>query len=306
MRLPLPKAVPHPKASPPLHQSSIYQSCQPQTQRQHQHQHQHQDQIQHPLQQQQYHLHQQATPAPTRHHQQQAPRSPYLVQVNAAVYQPPIPSPTLLESRQPTKVTITSVAKNTTQKSDSMSSNGASRIDSETHWMPRSGKTNIKSFFTACQKGNLEAVRWHLLQNAKVMEPYESMSGRTPLHAAAMSDSFEVMKLLCESAGTALNMNEQDDNSQTPLHLLTQYGRNSHDLLVYMLEMGANPNAQDSERRTPLMTTFIMNDNPELVETLLDYGADPDLRCQENNALAEAAIHVRYLCVKVLLETDLR
>ena len=138
------------------------------------------------------------------------------------------------------------------------------------------------------------------------MEPYDSMSGRTPLHAAAMSDSFGVMKLLCESAGPSLNMNELDDGSQTPLHLLTQYGRNSHELLVYMLEKGANPNAQDSEKRTPLMTTFILNDNAQLVETLLDYGADPNIRCQENNALAEAAIRVRFQCVKVLLETDLR
>ncbi|KAG0007306.1 hypothetical protein BGZ81_004992 [Podila clonocystis] len=53
------------------------------------------------------------------------------------------------------------------------------------------------------------------------------------------------------------------------------------------------------------MTSFILNDNPQLVETLLDFGADPSLRCQENNALAEAAIRLRFQCVKVLLETDL-
>lgn len=141
------------------------------------------------------------------------------------------------------------------------------------------------------------------------MEPYDSMSGRTPLHAAAMSDSYEVMKLLCEAAGTQLNLNELDDSSQTPLHLLTQFGRNSqsaHKTLVYMLKKGANPNAQDSERRTPLMTAFILSDNALVVETLLDYGADPNIRCQENNALAESAIRLRYQCVKVLLETDLR
>ncbi|KAG0043804.1 hypothetical protein BGZ83_011009 [Gryganskiella cystojenkinii] len=188
------------------------------------------------------------------------------------------------------------------QKIDSASS---SRSNSGSPWMPRNGKTNIKDFFTACRNGNLEAVHWHLMQGARVMEPYDTMSGRTPLHAAAMSDSFEVMKLLCESAGSLLNMNELDDSSQTPLHLLTQYGRNSHELLVYMLEKGANPNAQDSEKRTPLMTTFILNDNAQLVETLLDYGADPNIRCQENNALAEASIRVRFQCVKVLLETDL-
>ncbi|KAF9425098.1 hypothetical protein BGZ94_007838 [Podila epigama] len=173
------------------------------------------------------------------------------------------------------------------------------------HWMPQNGRTNIKDFFSACRSGNLEAVKWHLAQGADVMAPYETMSNRTALHAAAMSDSCEVMEVMCESAGNRLNMNELDDSSQTPLHLLTQYGRNPNELLVYMLRMGANPNALDSERRTPLMTSFILNDNPQLVETLLDYGADPNLKCQDNNALAEAAIRLRYQCVKVLLETDL-
>ncbi|KAF9950676.1 hypothetical protein BGZ70_001266 [Mortierella alpina] len=188
--------------------------------------------------------------------------------------------------------------------SGSLRSSNSSSIQ---NWAPpRDGRTRIKDFFMACRYGHLEAVQWHLAHGANVMEPFDSMSGRTPLHAAAMSDSFEVMKLLCEAAGPRLNLNEVDDGSQTPLHLLTQFGRdNPHQSLVYMLERGANPNAQDSERRTPLMTCFILKDNAQLVETLLDYGADPNIRCQENNALAEAAIRLRYQCVKVLLETDL-
>ncbi|KAF9993945.1 hypothetical protein BGZ80_001886 [Entomortierella chlamydospora] len=171
-------------------------------------------------------------------------------------------------------------------------------------WMPRDGKSRIRDFFTACRNGNLEAIKWHLAHGANVMEPYDTMSGRTPLHAAAMSNNLKVMTLLCESAGPNLNLNELDDGSQTPLHLLTQFGDNN-DLLEYMLKMGANPNIQDSERRTPLMTAVILNDNAVFIETLLDYGADPNIKCQENNALAEAAIRLRYHCVKVLLDTDL-
>ncbi|KAG0369600.1 ankyrin repeat-containing domain protein [Gamsiella multidivaricata] len=187
-----------------------------------------------------------------------------------------------------------------TPKNSNSNSNGNSN-----NWIPRDGKTKIKDFFMACRNGSIEAVKWHLNHGANVMEPYDNMSGRTPLHAAAMSDSYEVMRLLCEAAGPRLNLNELDDSSQTPLHLLTLFGRNSHESLVYMLKKGANPNAQDSERRTPLMTSFILNDNALVVETLLDYGADPNIRCQENNALAEAAIRLRFQCVKVLLETDL-
>ncbi|KAF8940116.1 hypothetical protein BGZ58_007701 [Dissophora ornata] len=186
--------------------------------------------------------------------------------------------------------------------------NGNSNSNSKNNWMPRDGKTRTREFFMACRTGNLEAVRWHLDRGAKVMEPYDNMSGRTPLHAAAMSDSFEVMKLLCESAGSELNLNEVDDSSQTPLHLLTHFSRNTQDCLdtlEYMLKKGAATNMQDNERRTPLMTSFILNDNASLVDALLDHGADPNIKCQENNALAEAAIRLRFQCVKVLLETDL-
>ncbi|KAG0234604.1 hypothetical protein BGX31_004541 [Mortierella sp. GBA43] len=197
---------------------------------------------------------------------------------------------------------------NSNNSCSSSSSSSSSNSNSNSNWIPRDGRSRIKDFFMACRSGNLEAVKWHLARNANVMEPYGGMSGRTPLHAAAMSDSYEVMRLLCEAAGPQLNLNELDDSSQTPLHLLTQFGRNTQDaqmMLVYMLKKGANPNAQDSERRTPLMTAVILGDNAVVVETLLDYGADPNIRYQDNNALADAAIRLRFQCVKVLLETDL-
>ncbi|KAG0372595.1 hypothetical protein BGX24_012831 [Mortierella sp. AD032] len=180
------------------------------------------------------------------------------------------------------------------------------RVNSNNNWIPLDGKTRIREFYMASLKKVLDAVQWHLDHGAAVMERYESMSGRTPLHAAAVSNSLEVMTLLCEAAGSKLNLNEEDDSGQTPLHLMTHYGTNdSYPLLDYMLEKGANPNAQDSERRTPLMTALTLNDNGQLVETLLDYGADPTIMYLNNNALAEAAIRLRYECVKVLLETDL-
>jgi ankyrin repeat protein len=188
-----------------------------------------------------------------------------------------------------------------------ITTSSSGRVTSNNNWIPLDGKTKIREFFMACLKNCLDAVQWHLDHGADVMERYDSMSGRTPLHAAAICSSLEVMTLLCEAAGSKLNLNEEDDSGQTPLHLMTHYGTNdSYPVLDYMLEKGANPNAQDSERRTPLMTALTLNDNGQLVETLLDYGADPTIMYLDNNALAEAAIRLRYECVKVLLETDLR
>ncbi|KAF8936606.1 hypothetical protein BGZ47_009409 [Haplosporangium gracile] len=194
----------------------------------------------------------------------------------------------------------------TTAPSRQNTASSSGRVNSNNNWIPLDGKTRIREFFMASLKKSLDAVQWHLDHGADVMERYDSMSGRTPLHAAAVSSSLEVMTLLCEAAGSRLNLNEEDDSGQTPLHLMTHYGTNdSFPMLDYMLEKGANPNAQDSERRTPLMTALTLNDNGQLVETLLDYGADPTIMYLNNNALAEAAIRLRYECVKVLLETDL-
>jgi hypothetical protein len=188
-----------------------------------------------------------------------------------------------------------------------ITTSSSGRVTSNNNWIPLDGKTKIREFFMACLKNCLDAVQWHLDHGADVMERYDRMSGRTPLHAAAICSSLEVMTLLCEAAGSKLNLNEEDDSGQTPLHLMTHFGtNNSYPVLDYMLEKGANPNAQDSQRRTPLMTALTLNDNGRLVETLLDYGADPTIMYLSNNALAEAAIRLRYECVKVLLETDLR
>ncbi|KAG0240350.1 hypothetical protein BGW41_007063 [Actinomortierella wolfii] len=175
-------------------------------------------------------------------------------------------------------------------------------------YIPRDGKATLQSFHRACFRGDVEAVQWHLFQGCDPMEPDREMSHRTALHRAVLNENHEVLKLLVESAGPRINLDERDDSKQTPLHILTQYGTDApgfHQNLVYLLRRGANPNALDSERRTPLMTTMILLDNAQFVETLLDYGADPRIKCMNNNALAEAATRHRYECVKVLLDTEL-
>ncbi|KAF9158312.1 hypothetical protein DFQ26_007780 [Actinomortierella ambigua] len=175
-------------------------------------------------------------------------------------------------------------------------------------FIPRDGKATLQTFHRACLEGNVESVQWHLFQGCDPMEPDREMSHRTALHRAVLNESHDVLKLLVETTGARIRIDERDDSRQTPLHILTQYGTDSpgfHQNLVYLLRRNANPNALDSERRTPLMTTMILLDNAQFVETLLDYGADPRIRCMNNNALAEAATRHRYECVKVLLDTEL-
>ncbi|KAG0277595.1 hypothetical protein BGZ96_002797 [Linnemannia gamsii] len=299
-----------PLASPPMPQPRMQQFY-PQQQQQHQ-QGFHLNQFQHPfpqpyppqpmypLQQHQQHQHQQQQQYPHPY-----PPYPYPSNGHGRLGQPDLAAyPGMGQGNVPVQSYLPASIPPTTPARMTTSSSG--RVSSNNNWIPLDGKTRIREFFMACSRKILESVKWHLDHGADVMERYDSMSGRTPLHAAAICSSLEVMTLLCEAAGSKLNLDEEDDSGQTPLHLLTHYGTNdSYPVLDYMLEKDANPNAQDSERRTPLMTALTLNDNGQLVETLLDYGADPTIMYLNNNALAEAAIRLRYECVKVLLETDL-
>ncbi|KAF9150257.1 hypothetical protein BG015_007940 [Linnemannia schmuckeri] len=299
-----------PLGSPPMPQPLHHQFFPQQQQHQQQQQQQafHVNQFQHPFPQP--YPPQPMYPPQQQQHQQQYPHPypPYPYPGNGQarpIHPDPAAYPGFGQVNVPPQV-YPPASIHTTAPSRQNTASSSGRVNSNNNWIPLDGKTRIREFFMASLKKSLDAVQWHLDHGADVMERYDSMSGRTPLHAAAMSSSLEVMTLLCEAAGSRLNLNEEDDSGQTPLHLMTHYGTNdSYPLLDYMLEKGANPNAQDSERRTPLMTALTLNDNGQLVETLLDYGADPTIMYLNNNALAEAAIRLRYECVKVLLETDL-
>ncbi|KAF9089737.1 hypothetical protein BGX29_011884 [Mortierella sp. GBA35] len=84
-----------------------------------------------------------------------------------------------------------------------------------------------------------------------------------------------------------------------------QIGKELAPVLEYLLKRGADVNARDARKSTPLHVLLERMDNEELVQMLLLYGADPGLRTNKRNALMIAAEHLRVMSAWFLLENDL-
>ncbi|KAF8949159.1 hypothetical protein BGZ47_009833 [Haplosporangium gracile] len=84
-----------------------------------------------------------------------------------------------------------------------------------------------------------------------------------------------------------------------------QIGKDLAPVLELLLKRGADVNALDARKATPLHVLLERMDNEELVQMLLLYGADPGIRTHKRNALMIAAEHLRVMSAWFLLENDL-
>ena len=124
---------------------------------------------------------------------------------------------------------------------------------------------------------------------------------RNPLHAAAYSGNFEVVRILIE-CDTA-HINSRTRLGTTPL-LMALQGQNFKDgsVLRLLLEHGADVNLQSNAGWTPLLRASF-NAAPEVVRLLLEHGADINVL---NNAgwtpLHRASFNAAPEVVRLLLE----
>ena len=126
-------------------------------------------------------------------------------------------------------------------------------------------------------------------------------AGKSPLHGAAPSGNFEVVRLLIEYDPS--HINDRTEGGSTPLHFVSE----GHDFKAgfvsrLLLEHGADINVQDEDGRTPLHWASI-NGALEVVRPLLELGAD--VEAKDNNgksALQVAAEEGREKVVELLQE----
>lgn len=97
----------------------------------------------------------------------------------------------------------------------------------------------------ACKNGHLDTVLY-LVTQAKCDTKYINKYGKTYLHAASSSGSFEVVKFLSDEQGCQI---QQDIHGNSPLH----FAASSGELSTVMGDFkNCNPEIKDQYGRTPL------------------------------------------------------
>lgn len=97
--------------------------------------------------------------------------------------------------------------------------------------------------------------------------------GRSALHHAVLKDQTDIAKLLLRAG---LDINGKDHNGDTPLHLAAQ--EYLPHLARLLLDAGADINAADHHGNTVLSdAVYYSMGRGDVIELLLDRGADPDL-----------------------------
>lgn len=97
--------------------------------------------------------------------------------------------------------------------------------------------------------------------------------GRSALHHAVLKDLTEIAELLLRAG---LDVNRKDRNGHTPLHFAAQ--EHLPHLARRLLDAGADIDAADHHGNTVLSkAVFYSMGRGDVIELLLDRGADPDL-----------------------------
>ncbi|KAF9582212.1 ANK_REP_REGION domain-containing protein [Lunasporangiospora selenospora] len=116
-----------------------------------------------------------------------------------------------------------------------------------------------------------------------------------------MVDSMRVMFKFGASAKVA-----DHQFQRSPLHYAILHCKEPAPVIELLLKKGADVNARDHRKSTPLHLILERMDNEELVQMLLLYGADPGIKNgNKRNALGVAAENLRVMSAWFLLENDL-
>ncbi|CAG9996116.1 unnamed protein product [Clonostachys byssicola] len=151
----------------------------------------------------------------------------------------------------------------------------------------------------AAERGHTGAVQILLDAQAKVDTP-DALFGRTPLTQAAANGHVDMTELLLRSGA---DFNACDTSGERPL---LQASRKGHAAVAkLLLEAGADPNVRAWKKGQTSLSLASIYDHIDVVQVLLDYGANIDLEddCNcERTPMIWAAINGHEAILKLLLE----
>ena len=157
------------------------------------------------------------------------------------------------------------------------------------------------ALINACAAGRVNNVE-DLLKAFQSPNVRDSLGDWMPIHYAARSDHVDVVRLLLE---VHTEIDSTNSDHWTPLHLSAD--ANSVNTVRLLIEAGANKNAVQNRGRTALhlaVRNLWNGRNSDVVEILLDAGADPNIADQplEVTPLHKAAKKGRPRFVHLLLQ----
>lgn len=122
----------------------------------------------------------------------------------------------------------------------------------------------------------------------------------TPLNYLIKYNNIDGIKII--SKATDFNINESDNNGETPLLKIIKSSINNINLIKLLLSYGADPNISDKNGMTPLIYSILQN-NSSMVTLLIKYNADVNQTDGNNISPIKYSIKVHNIVIgKILLD----
>ena len=158
----------------------------------------------------------------------------------------------------------------------------------------------MSDLFRLVEKANAFSLLSSIQNDEGNWKTYKNCDGYSLLHVCAQLGRPDCLKVLLQQPGVNPGVETRFDRRQ-PIHLAALNGRES--CLVLLLNRGADPNASDATRTTPLHLAASRSDSDRIVRRLLDAGARVDVQTKDGWApLHEASRTGHVDAVRLLTE----
>lgn len=129
-----------------------------------------------------------------------------------------------------------------------------------------------KNLWSAAKRGDILAIERFIAEGQDVNAKRQTVDGETPLHVASRAGQIGAIRLLVNRGA---NINAKDSERMTPLMAAITEKQNS-EVIDLLIALGANINAQDKAGMTALDCAAFSCYN-QLVELLIRRGAKPNV-----------------------------
>ncbi|TMW67339.1 hypothetical protein Poli38472_012455 [Pythium oligandrum] len=157
----------------------------------------------------------------------------------------------------------------------------------------------VTPLYVACEKNHEEAVKLLLLEKARVDLPVMNVTGYQPIHIAAKNGCVGIVKMLLKYGAKVDAITKP--RLLTPLMLASKVG--ASEVVELLLDRGADPDQEDRDGNTPLH--FSCSEGQyRATYLLLTAGADPDMPNGREETPFDVAEHQGFSHITYLLETN--